>query len=125
MFKEKPILNELYVRERLDPKFEYNKFEYYDEFEAIISKVKFLMSIEQGEALGHPELGINYDKVLFGGKDKVDELKNDIYMQISYFIPEINQYKLEVTHELGSDGYKDYLFININVNDIPVIQVVT
>lgn len=119
-------LNEIYVKEIKDPSFVFNVFEYTGEFESIVNKIKFVLAIEPGEVLGHPEFGINYDIVMWQGTSKIEDLKEEIYLQLTYFIPELenDDYKLEITHDVGTDGVRDFVILYINIKNKTIMDIV-
>ena len=117
------MIKELYIRDPQDPNYVYGFLEHQDPIESIISKIKILFGTRQGQVLGDVNMGLGLEDLIFETRINKLELEEKIKQQISIYITEASQYRIEPKVQFGTgDGY-DYALIDIYINNEKVIGI--
>lgn len=110
------MLKEIYLRGPEDQKYKANLLETNSKLEAVLNKIRLILFTNRGEVLGEPDLGMNLEDYLFQfGFDEAD-IKNKFMAQVNQFIPEINEFSIDMTVSFETDGVQNYSYLYITVN---------
>jgi len=117
------MIREIYNRNPSDPNYVYGVLEHSDPIESIISKIKMIFATSQGQILGDLNFGVGLEDLVFETRINKMELEEKIKSQISQYIEESKDYKIEPRVSFGkADGY-DYAVIDIFINEQRVIGI--
>jgi len=115
------MIQDIYNRNPQDPNYVYGVLSHSDPIESIISKVKMILSTTQGQVLGDLNFGVGLEDLVFETRINKMELEEKIKAQITQYISEAADYKIEPRVSFGkADGY-DYAVVNIVINDQKVV----
>ncbi len=111
------MIRDLYIRDPRDVNYKYGVLEHSDAIESIITKVKMILGTSQGQVFGDLNFGIGIEDLVFETRVNKMELEERIKSQISQYVTESKDYKINPRVSFGkADGY-DYCVIDIFVND--------
>lgn len=117
------MIRDIYNRSPKDPNYVYGLLEHSDPIESIISKIKILFGTTQGQILGDLNCGVGLEDLVFETRINKLELEEKIKTQISQYIDEAKDYKIEPRVSFGkAEGY-DYCVIDIFINDRKVVGI--
>jgi len=117
------MIRDIYNRNPQDPNFVYGVLEHSDPIESIISKIKMMFGTTQGQCLGDLNFGVGLEDLVFETRINKMELEEKIKAQISQYIDEAKEYKIDPRVSFGkADGY-DYAVVDIFINEQKVIGV--
>lgn len=117
------MIREIYNRNPNDPNYVYGVLEHTNPIESIISKIKMILSTSQGQVLGDLNFGVGLEDLIFETRINKMELEERIKNQISQYIEESKDYKIEPRVSFGkAEGY-DYAVIDIFINDQKIIGI--
>ena len=118
------MIREIYNRSPQDPNYVYGVLEHSDPIESIVSKIKMIFGTTQGQVLGDLNFGVGLEDLIFETRINKLELEEKIKVQISEYIDEAKDYKIEPRVSFGkaNEGY-DYAVIDIFINDQKVVGV--
>ena len=115
------MIQDIYNRNPQDPNYVYGVLSHSDPIESIISKVKMILSTTQGQVLGDLNFGVGLEDLVFETRINKMELEEKIKAQITQYISEAADYKIEPRVSFGkADGY-DYAVVDIFINDQKVV----
>jgi len=117
------MIRDIYNRNPQDPNYVYGILEHSDPIESIISKIKILLGTSQGQILGDLNCGIGIEELIFETRINKIELEEKIKSQISQYITESADYKVEPVVSFGRGDGTDYCIIDIYINDSRVVGV--
>jgi len=117
------MIRDIYNRNPQDPNFVYGVLEHSDPIESIISKIKMMFGTTQGQCLGDLNFGVGLEDLVFETRINKLELEEKIKAQISQYVDESKEYKIDPRVSFGkADGY-DYAVVDIFINEQKVIGV--
>jgi len=118
------MIRDIYIRNPKDPNFQFGILEHSDRIESIISKIKMILGTSQGQALGDVNFGVGIEDLIFETRINKLEVEEKIKRQISQYIEESKDYKIDPNVSFGRapEGY-DYALIDIYINEQKVIGV--
>jgi len=117
------MIRDIYTRTPKDPNYKVNILEHSDPLESIISKIKMLLGTSQGQILGDLNCGIGLEELVFETRINKLELEEKIKNQISQYITESSDYKIDPKVSFGKgDGY-DMCIVDIFINDQKVVGI--
>lgn len=117
------MIRDIYNRSPEDPNYQYGILDYSDPIESIISKIKMMFGTSQGQVLGDLNFGIGLEDLVFETRINKLELEERIKRQISQYVDESKDYRIEPRVSFGkADGY-DYAVVDIFINEEKAIGV--
>ena len=121
-FNPNEVLNSLYIRDHLDPKYNSQIIENKGgDLDELIAKIKIILYTRRGQVLGVPNLGMDLENYLFNKRININDIRNQFYTQISAFVPEAQNYDVKIDiRERMYTTHKE-LHINITINNVLVI----
>lgn len=117
------MLRDIYIREPSDSKYNPLSMEINDPLEELLSKIRMLIYTRKGEVLGEPYLGLDLEERLFEFDPDLSAVERDFYTQLAKYVPESNDYNVQISIEQKSDGVTNFGMIEIRINDTPMIGV--
>jgi len=114
-------LNSLYIRDNTDPKYRWEIIENKGgDLEELIAKIKIILYTRRGQVLGEPTLGMDLEGYLFNKFINTSDIRNQFYNQLSAFVPEAKDYKVQMhIHERFYVNQKQ-LDIRITIDNVLV-----
>jgi len=117
------MIQDIYNRTPEDPNYVYGKLQHSDPIESIISKLKMIFGTTQGQVLGDLNFGVGLENLVFETRINKLELEEKIKSQISQYVAESAEYKIEPQVTFGkADGF-DYAVVDIFINNQKIIGV--
>jgi len=117
------MIKDIYTRNPDDPNYTYGVLEHSDTIESIITKIKMILGTTQGQVLGDLNFGVGIEELIFETRINKLELEEKIKSQISQYVVESGDYKIEPRVSFGkAEGY-DYCVIDIFINNTKIIGV--
>jgi len=117
------MLKEIYIRNPDDPNFKLDILDHSDPIESIISKIRILFGTRQGQIFGDLNCGLGIEDLVFETRINKIQLEENIKRQLTEYVSETSDYKIEPNVSFGkADGY-DYCVIDIYINDIKIFGV--
>lgn len=111
------MIKEIYTRAKDDPFYEKGVIDYSNEVEAVITKIRTLLSTKPGDVLGDYNFGIDLDYLIFNTKASAKDIKKKIDDKISTYIPDTQNISVRTEINFGQSGYGyDYAVIDIYIN---------
>jgi len=117
---------DMYIGYEGHPRFQVNKIITDDIIRVIIQKYEMVTFTNKGELLGDPQFGADLLKLLYETRISANATRNVIALQISEYIPELNDidYGLEVTFEQDPERHQDIMIINFSIRDYEVKSII-
>jgi NAD+--asparagine ADP-ribosyltransferase len=116
------MIQDIYNRNPADPVYQF-LLSHADPIEGIISKIKMILGTRQGQILGDLNFGVGIEDLVFETRINKLELEERIKGQISQYITEAKDYKIEPAVNFGrAEGY-DYCLVDIFVNSQRVVGI--
>ncbi len=117
---------DMYIGYEGHPRFQVNTIITDDIIRVIIQKYEMILFTNKGELLGDPQFGADLLKLLYETRISATATRNTIALQISKYIPELNDidYGLEVTFEQDPERYQDIMLINFTIRDYEVKAII-
>lgn len=110
------MLKDIYIRNPEDPNYTYGVLSHSDPIESIISKIKVIFGTHQGQVFGDMNFGVGLDDLIFETKVSKKEIEEQIKRQISQYISESADYKIEPNVSFGQGEGYDYALIDIYID---------
>ena len=109
-------VQDIYIRNPEDPNYVYGIYSHSDPIESIIAKIKMIFGTRQGQILGDMNFGLGLEDLVFETRLSKNELEESVKRQISQYISESSEYKIDVNVSFGkAEGY-DYCLIDIYID---------
>ena len=98
------MLREIYCRNINDPGFIQGVLETGSPYEAILTKIRMIISTSKGEVLGDPNFGLSLEQLLFELNFSAGQLQKAFYAQLATYVPDTQNMPvtLEVTFSEGT-----------------------
>ena len=110
------IIKDIYIRNPEDINYKYGVLDHNDVIEAIIAKIRMILNTSQGKVLGDVNFGVGIEELVFETKINKNEIEERIKKQITQYVTESAEYKIEPKVSFGqADGY-DYCVIDIYID---------
>jgi phage baseplate assembly protein W len=111
------MISDLYIRTPEDPNYKF-LLSHSDQIESIVTKIKMILNTSQGKVLGDVNFGVGLEDLVFETKINKTELENRIKQQISQYVSESRDFRIDSKVSFGkADGY-DYALVDIYVDDV-------
>ena len=110
------LLQDIYIRDRNDSRYNPNRLEVKNKLEALISKIKMILLTNKGEVYGFPDFGMDLEKYLFEETVNKMELTQDFYAMLGKYVPEISEYNIDFDVEIRTSGSYFVAYLNIYLN---------
>ena len=111
------MIKDIYIRNPKDPNYVYGIYEHEDAIESIITKIKMILGTRQGQVMGDVNFGIAVEDLIFETRVNKFDLEEQIRKQITQYVSESAQYKIEPKVSFGrAEGY-DYCVIDFYINN--------
>lgn len=117
------MIKDIYIRNPEDPNYVYGVFEHEDVIESIIAKIKMILGTRQGQLLGDVNFGVSIEDLIFETRINKFDLEEKIRRQITQYVSEAKQYKIDPKVSFGkTEGY-DYCVIDFYINNARALGV--
>lgn len=110
------MIQEIYIRPTDDQKYDPSKLEISDEYEMLYSKILMILSTRKGEILGDPNFGVSLEDRLFTFNIDEGKLKDEIFNQISLYVPESGKFNLKLEIKRFRGSVRDIILLDFSVN---------
>lgn len=117
------MIRDIYTRNPSDPNYVYGVIEHSDQIESIITKIKMILGTSQGQVLGDLNFGVGIEDLVFETRINKLELEEKIRAQISQYIVESGDYKIDPVINFGkTEGY-DYAIVDFYINSVKTLGI--
>lgn len=110
------MIQEIYIRQPEDPKYEPDKLDVSDEYEMLYSKILMILSTRKGEILGDPNFGVSLEDRLFSFDVDENDLRTDIFAQIQQYAPESSKFRLKLEIKRFRGSVRDIILLDFTVD---------
>lgn len=117
------MIQEIYTRSPQDPNYVFGVLHHSDKIESIISKLKMILGTTQGQILGDLNFGVGIEDLVFETRINKLELEEKIKGQISQYIEESKDFKIEPRVSFGKGDGLDMAVIDFFINDQKIIGI--
>jgi hypothetical protein len=117
------MIKDIYIRNPADPNYVYGLYEHDDAIESIITKIKMILGTRQGQVLGDTNFGVSIEDLIFETRINKFDLEEKIRAQITQYVSEASQYKIDPKVQFGrAEGY-DYCVIDFFINSVKALGI--
>lgn len=117
------MIKDIYIRNPADPNYVYGIYEHEDVIESIIAKIRMILGTRQGQVLGDVNFGVAIEDLIFESRINKFDLEQKIRGQITQYVTESTQYKIDPKVSFGkTEGY-DYCVIDFYIDNTQVLGV--
>lgn len=110
------MIQEIYTRDPNDPKYDGTRLDTSDQYEQLYTKILMILSTRKGEVLGDPNLGVSLEDKLFVFEINEQELKKEIFSQISLYVPEAGKYNLGLNVKRFRGSVRDIILLDFTID---------
>ena len=110
------MIQEIYIRPIDDQKYEETKLEVSDEYEMLYSKILMILSTRKGEVFGDPNFGVSLEDQLFTFNIDEGKLREQIFNQISLYVPESGKFNLKLEVKRFRGSVRDIILLDFIVD---------
>lgn len=111
------MIREIYFRDPTDSRYNGKLLEENKEKEILLSKIRMILYTERGEILGSPELGLDLENNLFEQNIPLDFIRNRFYTQLVKYVPETQNFKIDIEFDVVFQNNQKIVNIYININN--------
>jgi len=111
------MIQEIYTRTPSDPNYKINVLDHSNPIESIISKIKTIFGTRQGNVIGDLNFGLGLEDLVFETRINKMQLEEDIKRQISEYVSESSDYKIDPKVSFGKTSEYDYCVIDIFIDN--------
>ena len=117
------MIKDIYIRTPEDPNYVYGLYEHEDALEGIIAKIRMILGTRQGQTLGDVNFGVAIEDLVFETRINKFELEEKIRAQITQYVSEAAQYKIDPKVSFGQTDFYDYCVIDFYINNTKALGV--
>jgi len=110
------MIKDIYVRDPQDAKYIPTTIDVSDEYEMLYSKILMILSTRKGEVLGEPNLGVSLESKLFTFNIEEETLRQEIFDQVSLYIPESGKFNLNLSVKRMKGTVRDIILLDFTVD---------
>jgi len=115
------MIQDLYIRDPVDPNYQYGILAHSNAIESIITKIKMILGTRSGQVFGDLTFGVGIEDLIFETKINKTQLEEKIKMQFDRYISESKDYAISSQVSFGKEEGYDYAIIDIYIDDQKVI----
>lgn len=109
-------VQEIYIRQPQDPKFNENTLDFSDEIEMLISKILMILNTRKGDVLGDYNFGVSIEDLLFTFELSDSELETKILNQIRKYVFEAQKFNLELSIKRFRGQVRDIVLLDFIID---------
>lgn len=110
------MVQEIYIRQPNDPKFQDELLDFSDEYEMLYSKILMILNTRKGEVLGDPNFGVSLEEYLFTFELSDTELQSEIFTQIQAYVEEYKLFDVKLDIKRFRGTVRDIILLDFFVN---------
>ncbi len=109
-------IQEIYIRQPEDPKFNATTLDFSDEYEIIISKIFMILNTRKGEVLGDYNFGVSLEDLLFTFEINDTEIETKVLNQIRTYIPESIKFDIKLSVKRYRGEVRDIILLDFIID---------
>lgn len=110
------MIQEIYIRQPNDPKFNDKLLDISDEYEMLYSKILMILNTKKGEVLGDPSFGVSLEDYLFTFEVSDSEIQSAIFTQIQTYVDEYKLFNLKLDIKRFKGTVRDIILLDFFVD---------
>lgn len=109
-------ISEIYCRSFDDPYYDNLVMDTKTEIEALLSKVRLILSTRKGDLLADPDFGVDLEQYIFETNVDVGSIRKDVEEQFAKYIPESTRFDISVKAGLIQNDIRNNVIVDILIN---------
>lgn len=110
------MIQDIYIRDLEDPKYNPDKLDHSDEYEMLFSKILMILGTRHGDVLGDPNFGASLEDKLFSFGLSESSVRDEVYTQIQQYIPESSKFNITLDVKRFRGSVRDIFLLDFVVD---------